>query len=62
MRAASTMLTIVSGIALAGGAAAQQSLIDDLCAAITSGDVDALGDLLKRGLDPNAVNSVGETA
>jgi hypothetical protein len=33
-------------------AAAQQTPTDDLCAAITSGDVAALGDLLKRGARP----------
>ena len=62
MRAALMLLTMLSGLALAGGTAAQQTPSDSLCEAMTSGNVDGLADLLKRGLDPNAVNSVGETS
>jgi hypothetical protein len=60
MRAALTMLTILSGIAFASGAAAQQTPAEKLCGAIVDGDVEALGELLKRGADPNALDDSGQ--
>ena len=60
MRAALTMLTLLSGIAFASGAAAQQTPAEKLCWAVVAGDVEALGELLKRGADPNALDDSGE--